>query len=118
MWFGFLAGYSAISNDSIQTIGTFLGSNAHRKWWVLWIFIAGIFFFTTLYSWIVYNGDISHQRLLAKGFEQAPSSFQFLNIAAPIFLLILTRLKMPVSTTFLLLSSFAATGNSYWKSII
>jgi hypothetical protein len=45
-----------------------------------------------------------------KGFETAPSSFQFLQIAAPLFLLILTRLRMPVSTTFLLLSSFATTG--------
>ena len=32
MWFGFaLASYSAIANDSIQTIGTFIASNAHRK---------------------------------------------------------------------------------------
>ena len=35
-------------------------------------------------------------------------SFHFLQIAAPIFLLILTRLRMPVSTTFILLTSFAA----------
>ena len=56
----------------------------------------------------VADGDVSHGRLLAKGFETAPQSFHFLQIAAPIFLLILTRLKMPVSTTFILLTSFAA----------
>ena len=33
MWFGFaLAAYSAIANDSIQTIGTFIASNQKQKW--------------------------------------------------------------------------------------
>ena len=108
MWVGFLfAGYSAIANDSIQTIGTFLASNAHRKWWVLWIFIGGIFLATVTYSWVVYDGDVSYQRLAAKGFSEAPTQFSFLQVAAPLFLLILTRLRMPVSTTFLLLSCFS-----------
>ena len=110
MWAGFLfAAYAAIANDSIQTIGTFIASNQDKKWWVLWIFIGGIFFFTMFYSWINYGGDVSHGRLTSKGFEIAPSKFHFLQIAAPIFLLILTRLRMPVSTTFILLTSFAAT---------
>ena len=113
MWVGFgLAGYSAIANDSIQTLGTFIASNGKRPWWHLWLWIGGIFLATVLYSWIVYDGDVSHQRLMAKGFETAPTSFHFLQIAAPIFLLILTRLRMPVSTTFLLLSTFAASGKS------
>jgi len=110
MWAGFLfAAYAAIANDSIQTIGTFIASNQDKKWWVLWIFIGGIFFFTMLYSWINLSGDVSHGRLTSKGFETAPIEFHFLQIAAPIFLLILTRLRMPVSTTFILLTSFAAT---------
>ena len=110
MWVGFLfAAYAAIANDSIQTIGTFIASNQDKKWWILWIFIGGIFFFTMLYSWITLGGDVSHGRLTSKGFEIAPTEFHFLQIAAPIFLLILTRLRMPVSTTFILLTSFAAT---------
>lgn len=109
MWVGFLfAGYSAIANDSIQTIGTFLASNAHRKWWVLWLFIGGIFLATVSYSWVVHDGDVSYQRLAAKGFSEAPTQFSFLQVAAPLFLLILTRLRMPVSTTFLLLSCFSS----------
>ena len=109
MWVGFLfAAYAAIANDSIQTIGTFIASNQDKKWWVLWIFIGGIFFFTMLYSWITLSGDVSHGRLASKGFEVAPTEFHFLQVAAPIFLLILTRLRMPVSTTFILLTSFAA----------
>jgi hypothetical protein len=110
MWAGFIfAAYAAIANDSIQTIGTFIASNQDKKWWVLWIFIGGIFFFTMLFSWVTLGGDVSHGRLTSKGFEIAPSKFHFLQIAAPIFLLILTRLRMPVSTTFILLTSFAAT---------
>lgn len=109
MWLAFLfAGYSAIANDSIQTIGTFLASNAKRPWWVLWLFIAGIFVATTFYSWWQYNGDVSYQRLASKGFSEAPQEFQFLQLAAPILLLLLTRLKMPVSTTFMCLSAYSA----------
>lgn len=109
MWIGFmLAGYSAIANDSIQTVGTFISSNQNKPWWVLWLFIGVIFIATTSYSWIMFSGDISFQRLSAKGFETAPQSFTFLQLAAPIFLLILTRMRMPVSTTFLLLSCFSA----------
>lgn len=109
MWVGFIfAAYAAIANDSIQTIGTFIASNQDKKWWVLWIFIGGIFLATVGYSWFVFDGDVSHGRLLAKGFEKSPTNFHFLQIAAPVFLLILTRLRMPVSTTFILLTSFAA----------
>lgn len=110
MWLGFFfAAYSAIANDSIQTIGTFLASNADKKWWILWLWIGGIFVITVSYSWIVYDGDVTYQRLTSKGFSEAPTSFKFLQVAAPLFLLILTRLRMPVSTTFLLLSAFATT---------
>jgi hypothetical protein len=108
MWVGFIfAAYAAVANDSIQTLGTFIASNQDKKWWILWIFIGGIFLFTVGYSWLNYGGDVSHGRLMAKGFEKSPTSFHFLQIAAPIFLLILTRLRMPVSTTFILLTSFA-----------
>ena len=126
MWVGFLfAAYAAVANDSIQTLGTFIASNQDKKWWILWIFIGGIFLCTVGYSWLfsdtigafdpagnvigdgVADGDVSHGRLLSKGFSDAPTKFHFLQIAAPIFLLILTRLRMPVSTTFILLTSFA-----------
>lgn len=109
MWLGFaFAGYSAIANDSIQTIGTFLSSNSTRKWWVLWLYIGGIFVLTVSFSWFIYDGDVSYQRLTSKGFNEAPDEFSFLQVAAPLFLLILTRLRMPVSTTFLILSGFSS----------
>jgi phosphate/sulfate permease len=112
-WIGFaLAGYSAISNDSIQTIGTFIASNEDKKWWWLWLFIGAIFVGVVAYSWHTFGGDVSYQRLQSKGFDQTPQSFTYLQIAAPIFLLILTRLRMPVSTSFLLLSCFAANASA------
>jgi hypothetical protein len=116
MWFGFtLASYSAIANDSIQTIGTFIASNAHRKWWHLWLFMGIIFIGTVTYSWVVYNGDVSYQRLTEKGFSEAPQTFGFLQLFAPISLLILTRMRIPVSTTFLLLNVFATDANAMFS---
>ena len=51
MWLGFaMAAYSAIANDSIQTIGTFIASNSHRKWWILWLFMGVIFLATVTYK--------------------------------------------------------------------
>ena len=108
----FLAAYSAIANDSIQTIGTFIASNSHRKWYYLWLFMGSIFLLTVTYSWINYNGDISHGRLATKGLNEAPSSFVFLQVFAPVVLLIITRLKMPVSTSILLLSAFTTKASS------
>ena len=113
MWVGFAyAGYSVIANDSIQTLGTFLSANRHRPWWVLWLYVVGIFFLTTYYSWSHYSGDVTYGRLASKGFETAPVAFSFLQICAPLVLLILTRWSIPVSTTFLILSSFATSGTS------
>ena len=87
-WIGFLfAGYAAIGNDSIQTIGTFLASNKKQPWWLLWLFMGSIFFATALYSFIQYGGDVSYGRLSTKGFSQTPQAFSFLQIAAPLFLL-------------------------------
>jgi hypothetical protein len=109
MWLGFFfAGYAAIGNDSIQVIGTFLAANEKRPWWALWIFIGAIFIIMTFISWYLYNGDVSFQRLSSKGFEKSPEKFEFLQLASPLILLLLTRLKMPVSTTFMCLSSYSA----------
>lgn len=108
-WVGFLlAAYATVANDSIQTVGTFIASNRERRWWLLWLFIGGIFVLTVGYGWMAYDGDVSYGRLTAKGFAESPSSFTFLQVAAPIFLLVLTRLRMPVSTTFLILSCFSS----------
>jgi hypothetical protein len=105
MWIGFiLAGYSAIANDSIQTLGTFLASNHKVAWWKLWLFIGGILVATFAYGWYSGDGDVAFGRLdrIAQ-----PTEFNFIQLMAPIVLLVLTRFKIPVSTTFLLLSVFS-----------
>lgn len=113
MWVGFaFAGYSAIANDSIQTIGTFIGSNEDKKWYWQWLFMGLIFVATVTYSWVVFNGDVSYQRLATPGLEKAPTNFVYLQLAAPIILLLLTRFRIPVSTTFMLLSVFTATSGT------
>ena len=102
---GFLiAAYSIVANDAIQTLGTFIASNSKRPWWVLWGFGGGILALVLLYGWWSYGGDVSYARL-----EKIPPPYHFtwLFLVPPIALLVLTRLGMPVSTTFLILTIFA-----------
>jgi hypothetical protein len=112
MWLGFLfAAYSAVANDSIQSLGTFIESNRHKKWWILWLFTGLIFLATVTFSWVYFDGDVTYQRLTKPDGSSPyphPTQFSFFQIIAPLVLLILTRLRMPVSTTFLLLSVFSA----------
>ena len=100
-----LAAYSVVNNDSIQTLGTFLESNKKTKWYYLWIFISSILVLTFVYSWFQYGGDISFGRLNKIEFVKV----QWYHLLAPITLLILTRIKIPVSTSLLVLSAFAST---------
>jgi len=63
MWVGFcFAAYSAIANDSIQTIGTFIASNKQRPWWQLWAFIGGVFLVTMTLSWMRFGGPEENSR--------------------------------------------------------
>ncbi len=119
MWIGFsFAAYSVIANDSIQTLGTFLTSNRKRPWWVIWMFVGGIFLATTVYSWVEYSGDVTYARLASKGFETAPTSFSFLQMCAPLVLLVLTKMAVPVSTTFLILSTFTTSSESLGQVVL
>ena len=100
-----LAAYSVVSNDSIQTLGTFLASNAHRPWWLLWLFSSGILVAVLIYGWVAYDGDPAYGRLAA--FPEPEEGVNWLHVLAPFTLLVLTRFGAPVSTTFLVLSVFA-----------
>lgn len=112
MWLGFFfAAYATVANDSIQSLGTFIESNRKKKWWVLWLFIGSIFLAVVTFSWFQFDGDVSYQRLMNSDGSTNyphPETFNFLQIIAPLVLLILTRMRMPVSTTFLILSVFSA----------
>lgn len=115
MWLGFLfAAYAAVANDSIQSLGTFIESNRSKKWWILWIFIGGIFLVTVTFSYLYFDGDVTYRRLLSadgKTMFPHPEKFNYFQVIAPLVLLILTRLRMPVSTTFLLLSVFSSSSS-------
>lgn len=112
MWLGFFfAAYATVANDSIQSLGTFIESNKAKKWWILWLFVGAIFLATVTFSYIYFDGDVTYQRLLKPDGTTDyphPQQFSFFQIIAPLVLLILTRLRMPVSTTFLILSVFSA----------
>jgi hypothetical protein len=111
MWFGFaFAAYAAVANDSIQSLGTFIESNKDKKWWILWLYTGGILIVTIAFSYFYFQGDVTYQRLLDDEGNTAfplPNKFSYFQLIAPVVLLVITRLKMPVSTTFLLLSVFS-----------
>ena len=103
-----LAAYSVVANDSIQTLGTFLASNSHRPWWVLWFFAGSILLVVLFYGWFVNDGDPAYGRL--EKFPVPEGGVSWIHAIPPLALLILTRLGVPVSTTFLVLTVFAVTG--------
>lgn len=101
-----LAAYAVIANDSVQTLGTFIASNSRVfKWYWLWLAASIVLAFTLIYGWSVNDGDISYGRLA----KIPPVEIQWYHAAAPAVLVLLTRIGIPVSTTFLVLSVFAST---------
>ena len=101
-----LASYSVIGNDSIQTLGTFLASNKERfQWYTLWFAASVAMSFTLTFGWYFYDGDISYERLTQIPYQE----IKWYHAMAPAALLFLTRIGIPVSTTFLVLSVFATT---------
>lgn len=101
-----LAAYAVIGNDSVQTLGTFIASNIRVfKWYWLWMAASIVLAFTLFYGWSVNGGDISYGRLD----KIPPVEIQWYHAAAPAVLVLLTRIGIPVSTTFLVLSVFAST---------
>lgn len=99
-----LAAYAVVANDSIQTLGTFLSSNAHRPWWVLWLFASGVLCAVLAFGWFTYDGDVSYGRLV--NFPVPEGGISWIHVIPPVALLILTRVGVPVSTTFLVLTVF------------
>jgi len=101
-----LAGYSVIANDSIQTLGTFIASKQKWfKWYTLASSASFVMILAITWGWYSYDGDISYGRLNRIPFQE----IQWYHAVAPAILLLLTRVGIPVSTTFLVLSAFAST---------
>ena len=101
-----LAGWSVIGNDSIQTLGTFIASKQKWfKWYTLATSASFVMILALGWGWYAYDGDISYGRLTRIPYQE----IQWYHAVAPGILLLLTRVGIPVSTTFLVLSAFAST---------
>ena len=101
-----LAAYAVVGNDAVQTLGTFIASNSKVvKWYWMWLAASSVLIITLTYGWYMNGGDISFGRLA----KIPPMQVQWYHAAAPLILVLLTRIGIPVSTTFLVLSTFAST---------
>jgi hypothetical protein len=102
-----LAAYAIVANDSIQTLGSFLASNQHRKWWVLWIFISGIMVAGVAHGWWVNGGDPAFGRLASEGrVIPVAEVTTWVFVIPPLALVLLTRAGIPVSTSLLILTAY------------
>ncbi len=123
MWLGFiLAAYSVVGNDVIQTLGTFLSSNEEKPWYLLWLFAGSIMTVTLVYGWYQHGGDVSYERLIgdaADGFNldnpkyldpRNIDGFSWVYLLPPLVLMVITRVGIPVSTSFLILTFFQPKG--------
>ena len=108
LWMGIgflLAAYSVIANDSVQTLGTWIASNNERfNWKTMWLAASSVLLWALWFGWYVNGGDISYGRLNKIPWQEV----QWYHAAAPAVLLLLTRIGVPVSTSFLVLSAFAS----------
>ena len=112
-----MAAYSIVANDAVQTLGTFLsstravpggssGSTRAVCWWP-----------SSFNGWFINHGDLSYGRLAR---FPVPHHFTWIHVVPPLFIILLTRFGVPVSTTFLVLTVFApaAFGQMLTKSLI
>ena len=100
----FLSIFSVLENSSFQIFGTFLSKSKKEPFYKMFLFIFSMFFATLLVEWSINGGRLDFNRLLK--FEYV-SEIGLKSILAPLLLLILSYKKIPVSTTFILLSGFA-----------
>ncbi|MCT8333541.1 hypothetical protein NUH30_07635 [Leptospira sp. 85282-16] len=103
-WFSFaIASFSVAGNDAVQTIGTFIESKKSVHWLQKILVFGGLLFFVHLGAWFLHGGEIHFHRL-----DSIPETkdFNLLQLLAPVLLVVITRLRAPVSTTFLVLGLF------------
>ncbi|MBE7707298.1 MAG: hypothetical protein E7Z88_01180 [Cyanobacteria bacterium SIG27] len=106
MIIGFLLSlYACVSNDAIQTLGTFLNTTKERPVWQIWLYVSLVMIITFVSGWIINDGDMAFGRLDRIPHAQA---FYWWHILPPLILLYLTRKGIPVATAFLIISIFSA----------
>ncbi|MCB1142365.1 MAG: hypothetical protein H7A24_00675 [Leptospiraceae bacterium] len=103
-WIAFsIAAYSVAGNDAIQTIGTFIESKKESKLLPKILIFCGLLFLVSLYGWFVDDGEIHFHRLDK---FPSPDKYNLIQLLAPLVLVVITRMKAPISTTFLILGLF------------
>jgi hypothetical protein len=81
-----------------------MSSNQNISWYYLALFASFGLVLTVGYSWYAYGGDVSYGRL-----EEIPYiEIKWYHGIAPVILILLTRWGIPVSTSFLILATFAS----------
>ncbi|MEO0660642.1 MAG: hypothetical protein AAFZ87_03815 [Planctomycetota bacterium] len=104
------AAYAVVGNDALQTLGTFINSNGRFHWSILFGFAATVLVVTFTYGWIVNDGDPSFGRLSNTDKYPPIESVEWFHVAPALGLLLMTRLGVPVSTSFMVLAIFATMG--------
>jgi hypothetical protein len=100
-----LASVAVMGNDALQTLGPFLASQRWRgNRWRQGLVLAAVLCVVLPLSWVAGAGDPAWGRL--EGFP-LPDPFRWRDLLPLVALLLLTRLGMPVSTSFLVLTAMA-----------
>ncbi|MCZ8157776.1 MAG: hypothetical protein O9264_16775 [Leptospira sp.] len=103
-WFSFaIAAFSVAGNDAVQTIGTFFESKKSVHWIEKLLVLGSLLVAVHLIGWWIHDGEIHFHRLSV---IPEVSHFNLFQLLAPVILVIFTRLRAPVSTTFLVLGLF------------
>ncbi len=97
--------YTCVSNDVIQTLGTFLSSTKDRPVWQVWLFTSTVLIITFTAGWIINKGDMAFG-LLDR--IPHPETFYWWHILPPLILLFLTKKGIPVATSYLIISIFSS----------
>lgn len=120
-----LAAYAVVGNDALQTLGTFINSNRRLPWWALFLFASTILIVVFFYGYVTDGGELRN----ADGSPKALCDFEvgcdtsygrldntekypifepsWYHMLPPLALLVLTRIGIPVSTSFMVLTIFA-----------
>lgn len=111
MWVGFfLAAYSVVGNDVIQTLGTFLTSNEKTKpWYVLWGFASIILILSLVVGYYDLLGNADKYPIAYGRLDKydMPEIYHWYYLLPPLVLLLITRSGIPISTTFMILTLFS-----------
>lgn len=103
-WIAFsVACFAVAGNDAVQTIGTFIESKRSVPLFQKLLFLGLVFCLVFGLEWWLSAGRIDFRRL-----ERFPPSreFHLIQLLSPLILVVITRLRSPVSTTFLILGLF------------